>query len=362
MQASLTVMMRLALSSSLILALALWAPAGAVPARARIRSTAAGPADGSGVLAAQSRSCPSRTATSGRTICCRTRSVFQYVIPELLTRAKPGGVYLGVGPEQNFTYIAALKPQMAFIIDIRRGNLHMQLMYKALFEMSADRAEFVSRLFTKPRPAGLTDEVDGRARTDAARTGTSTRRRGRCTRQNLQAINDAPARRRTDFRSPQEDLAGIEYVYYAFYWFGPSITYARRAAAAAAAAACANYADLMVATDAAAARSAAIWRAKRSSSSSRTSKRRICVVPVVGNFGGPKAMRAVGAYVRSTARRSTAFYLSNVEQYLQQDGIWGTSARTSRRCRSTRPARSSGRRAAARLGGRRAAVRERSAR
>src|SRR5713101_4901297 len=67
---------------------------------------------------------------------------YQTVIPELLGRTKPGGVYLGVGPEQNFTYIAALKPKMAFITDIRRGNLHAQLMYKALFELSADRADF----------------------------------------------------------------------------------------------------------------------------------------------------------------------------------------------------------------------------
>ena len=63
-------------------------------------------------------------------------------------------MYLGVGPEQNFNYIAALKPKMVFITDIRRGNLHTQLMYKALFELSADRAEFVSRLFTKKRPGG----------------------------------------------------------------------------------------------------------------------------------------------------------------------------------------------------------------
>src|ERR671939_284571 len=34
----------------------------------------------------------------------------QRVIPDLLNVAKPGRVYLGVGPEQNFTYIAALKP------------------------------------------------------------------------------------------------------------------------------------------------------------------------------------------------------------------------------------------------------------
>src|SRR5689334_5213250 len=58
---------------------------------------------------------------------------FQTVIPELLSQIKPGGVYVGVGPEQNFTYIAALKPKMVFITDIRRGNLHTHLMYKALF-------------------------------------------------------------------------------------------------------------------------------------------------------------------------------------------------------------------------------------
>src|SRR6266699_2839466 len=76
-------------------------------------------------------------------------SYFQYVIPSLSAVAKSGRVYMGVGPEQNFTYIVALKPKMVFILDIRRGNLDLQLMYKALFEMSKDRVEFVSRLFSK---------------------------------------------------------------------------------------------------------------------------------------------------------------------------------------------------------------------
>src|SRR5690242_15698266 len=79
----------------------------------------------------------------------------QYVIPDLLRIARPGRAYLGVGPEQNFTYIAALKPSVAFIIDIRRGNLDLHLMYKALFELSDDRVEFVSRLFSRKRPDGL---------------------------------------------------------------------------------------------------------------------------------------------------------------------------------------------------------------
>jgi len=80
---------------------------------------------------------------------------FQYVIPDLIRTTKPGRVYMGVGPEQNFTYIVATKPSMVFIVDVRRGNFDLQLMYKALFELSADRAEFVSRLFCKKRPDGL---------------------------------------------------------------------------------------------------------------------------------------------------------------------------------------------------------------
>ncbi len=72
----------------------------------------------------------------------------QRVVPDLTRTVKPGRVYMGVGPEQNFTYIAATRPAMAFIIDVRRGNLQLHLMYKALFELSTDRADFVSRLFS----------------------------------------------------------------------------------------------------------------------------------------------------------------------------------------------------------------------
>ena len=79
----------------------------------------------------------------------------QYVIPDLVKTAKTNRVYMGVGPEQNFTYMAALKPAMAFIVDIRRGNLQLQLMYKALFELSSDRVDFVSRLFSRKAPEGL---------------------------------------------------------------------------------------------------------------------------------------------------------------------------------------------------------------
>ena len=84
---------------------------------------------------------------------------YQYVIPELTRIAKPSRLYLGVGPEQNFAYIVALTPKMVFIVDVRRGNLHLHLMYKALFELSKDRAEFVSRLFSKKRRKAVTPSL-----------------------------------------------------------------------------------------------------------------------------------------------------------------------------------------------------------
>jgi hypothetical protein len=80
----------------------------------------------------------------------------QSVIPRLKQVTKPGGAYIGVGPEQNFTYIAALRPKIAFIIDIRRQNTLQQLVYRAVFETSADRAAFLSRLFSREQPARLT--------------------------------------------------------------------------------------------------------------------------------------------------------------------------------------------------------------
>src|SRR5262245_54394628 len=81
---------------------------------------------------------------------------YQYVVPNLIKRGRFGGVYLGVGPEQNFTYIAALQSKIAFIFDIRRDMLFIHLMYKSIFEMSADRVEFVSNLFSRKAPAHLT--------------------------------------------------------------------------------------------------------------------------------------------------------------------------------------------------------------
>src|SRR4051812_40084133 len=148
-------------------------------------------------------------------------SRLQFVIPELLKTAARGGAYVGVGPEQNFTYIAALQPSIAFIVDIRRGNLQLHLMYKALFELSADRAEFVSRLFSRPRPDTLGAEATPSDIFDAyssiAPSEVVYENNLRDIEHQLAAVHG--------FALSSEDLRGIASIYHAFYVFGPGINY-----------------------------------------------------------------------------------------------------------------------------------------
>lgn len=244
------------------------------------------------------------------------------ILPQLLRMARPGGVYLGVGPEQNFNYIAALRPKMVFITDVRRGNLHTQLMYKALFEMSTDRADFFGRLFTKKRPEGLTEASTAGDLVARYWEATAVTEGELIYKQNLQGIKDHLTKSPHRLPLPKEDLDGIEYVYYNFYWFGPSITYNSSTSGNSGRGNMATYADLMAATDA-----EGVARSYLASEESfrflKDLASRNMLVPVVGNFGGPKALRAVGQYVRDRGATISAFYLSNVEQYLTQDGIWG---------------------------------------
>ena len=141
---------------------------------------------------------------------------FQTIVPALVDRHPPGGVYLGVGPEQNFTYIANLQPRLAFVIDIRRGNRDLHLMYRALFEVAQDRAEFVSLLFSIPRPSGLTTAstaADIFAAFDRMKKSES------AFRANLERVK---ALLTTTHRWPlaADDLRGIESVYESFYTSG----------------------------------------------------------------------------------------------------------------------------------------------
>src|SRR6266536_5312574 len=168
---------------------------------------------------------------------------FQEVISPLMKAARPGRAYLGVGPEQNFTYIAALKPSMAFIVDIRRGNLDLHLLYKALFELAATRADFVSLLFSRPRPAGLDAASTARRIFDAYIAADPSER--------LYVETLARIRDRLftvhHFNLSEDDLLGMEYVFRAFFMFGPEIKYSPFGAAGGTVQP--TYAALMAATD-----------------------------------------------------------------------------------------------------------------
>src|SRR5947208_949777 len=96
-------------------------------------------------------------------------TLFQHVIGRLKQKAGPAGVYLGVGPDQNFTYIVALQPRIAFIVDVRRQNMLEHLMYKALIELSGDRTDFLSKLLSRKRPENVDAESTPEALFEAFR-------------------------------------------------------------------------------------------------------------------------------------------------------------------------------------------------
>ena len=244
---------------------------------------------------------------------------FWRLVPDLVKSVKPGGVYMGVGPEQNFTYIEAMKARVAFITDIRRANLQLLLVYKALFELSADRAEFLSRLFVKQRPAGLSKSSTIKELTDAywvVPTGDEAAYAA-----GLQAIQ-SQLQKTHGFKMSEEDIAGVARAYRAFYVYGPQMNYsASLQLTPLSGGNAASYFDLMnqvgetgdpltyLGTE-----------AKFAYIKDMQSKN--LIVPVVGNFSGPKAIRAIGDYVRGRGATVTAFYVSTVEPYLKRAGTF----------------------------------------
>jgi hypothetical protein len=242
---------------------------------------------------------------------------FQYVIPELKEKTRPGGAYLGVGPDQNFTYILALEPKIAFIIDIRRQNMLQHLMYKALFELSEDRAEFVSRLFSRKRPENLDANTTTVKMFDSFSQQEPERE---LFLKNLAAIT---LRLTEDhgFALTDEDKAGIEYVMRSFFaggldltynGFGPSLGDRRMP----------SYSEVLEQTD-----QEGLNRSYMGSEANFQAIKQLeeknLVVPLVGDFAGPKAIRTVAEYLKKHESWVATFYLSNVEQYLfQQSDDW----------------------------------------
>jgi hypothetical protein len=234
----------------------------------------------------------------------------QDVMPVLTRVAKPGGVYLGVAPEQNFTYVAGLKPRMAFVFDIRRQNALVHLMYKALFEMSPTRADFVSRLFsiktpdrtpTTARPNALFLALDG---LQGDRTYYT---------ENLAAIKDNFSKHK--FALSMDDLQKIEYIYDVFFRAGPAIDYKFASEWPANMAPAPNYAQAMIDT-AADGKQWSFLATEENYQVIREMQLKNLFIPLVGDFSGSKAIKALAAFLKQHNATVSAFYLSNVEFYL----------------------------------------------
>ena len=245
---------------------------------------------------------------------------YQRVLPELVATAPAGGVFIGVGPDQNFTYIAATNPAAAFIVDIRRANLHVHLMYKALFELSADRATFLSRLFSRPMPAGLRRDAGVERLFGEVASAPPSRALFESTRA---AVLDR-LRRGHRFPLSQADADGVTDVLEAFFTAGPEISYSNTASGWGA---YPTFRDLQIAGD-----EDGMQRGYLASEANfdrvRSLQRRNLIIPIVGDFAGPKALRSASDWIRAHGGVVAAFYTSNVEQYLFQDGSWDRFAGT----------------------------------
>jgi hypothetical protein len=240
---------------------------------------------------------------------------FERALGPLVAMTRPGRAYLGVGPEQNFTYAVALRPSIAFIIDVRRGNFDLHLMYKALFELSRDRVDFVSRLFSRKRPNGVGSMASVSSLFEAfGAVGPTADAYTR----NLAEIRNQLLTRH-HFPLSEEDLAAIAAIYRDFYTAGPEIRYSPYGSAGGTIQP--TYAELMAATDDTGQTRGFLANDATFATIKRLETRNL-VVPVVGNFGGPKAIRAIGRYLKDRGAVVSAFYVSNVEEYLRQDALW----------------------------------------
>jgi hypothetical protein len=242
-------------------------------------------------------------------------SNFQVVLTRLKERMKPGGVYLGVGPEQNFTYIAALKPSIAFIIDIRRQNLLQHLMYKAIFEMADDRATFLSLLFSRRRPDGLNEKSTLAAILNAYQNVPAD---AQIAESNRQRIRDLLITKH-GLSLNGEDIAAIYHVHRIFELYGPETAYGStlETVDTTNGPANGNFTRILTTGDDQGTNQTFL-ASEDLFRQVKDMQHRNLIVPIVGDFAGDKALKRIANYLHEIKASVSVFYVSNVEQYLFQ--------------------------------------------
>lgn len=239
------------------------------------------------------------------------------IVDKLKQLAAPGGAYIGVGPEQNFTFISKIRPRIAFIVDIRRQAMIQHLMYKAIFHLSPTRADFLSILLSRPFKANAPDPKASINDLVAYFYDIPADMKVYTT--NLAAIRNAIEQ---DFKyvlSP-EDQESLAYVYRNFRIQGFRIGFEDASGRL-------NMSwgrvptlmDILVKQDLHG-NPGSFLAGADDYSFMRGMQERNMIIPIVGDFGGRKALAAVGDYLKKHKYLVSVFYISNVELVLFEYG------------------------------------------
>jgi len=244
---------------------------------------------------------------------------YLHVLGKMREMGIQGGVYVGVGPDQNFSYIARVRPQMVFIIDIRRDNLLQQLMFKSLFSRAHSRIEYLCLLFGKPYPKNkgweqrslkeLIDYIDNTSSNQKLFDKTL-----------AEVGRDA---KRYDKDLTSNDLEVMARVQRAFFGAGLDIRYSTHFRPPRSI--YPTFRELLLAEDL----SGKIGNYLGAEDDFHFIKKledQDLVIPIVGDLSGPRAVKALGAYIESLKQHVSAFYVSNVEFYLSREGTFGKFA------------------------------------
>lgn len=253
---------------------------------------------------------------------------YLHVVDKMRELGAMGGAYVGVGPEQNFTYIAKVRPRIAIIVDIRRQAMIQHLMSKAVFHLAPTRSQFLSRLLSRPLPK----EKEKVAALEASVDALITYFRQTPADDQAYTANLAEIRKmiEKDFQFPlvEADQASLEYVYKTFRDLGLGIPTQRGGGGRGGGSP--DLGNLIAGTDLHG-KLGNFLAVNEDYEFVRDLQRRNMLIPLVGDFGGKKALAAVGDYLRKNGYTVTVFYTSNVEQYLFDSRVFTNFANNVRK-------------------------------
>ena len=236
---------------------------------------------------------------------------FLHVREFVRANAVPGFAYIGVGPDQNFTYISEARPSVAYIIDIRRDNLLHHLFYKAIMMNSRDRWDFMSMLFGKPivERADRSEEADAADLVEYFQSVSSDRIHF------TETFNKMWGSLRDRYPTLVSESDQIKLLSIAVKFFEDGLDVRYEIPGRPMLSFFPSFSDLMLETDLEG-HLGHYLNSEEDFQFLKTMQEENRIIPIVGNFSGIKALRAVGAHIRSQDLKVSVFYLSNVEFYL----------------------------------------------